>query len=195
MTCIVGIEHNDCVYMGCDSAASDDAFRFATMVDTKVFSNGNMLMGMCGTFRLGQLLKHALDIPDHDPRTDDMKWLCTTYVDAVRTMLDDKGHIIKGEHVVEEIENGDYLMGYNGKLYLVEANFQVLRAADGYMATGCGCDLALGALHCMMSNGKINNPVKLVEEALKAASHHSAACAPPHHVFKLDSEGKTTKVL
>jgi ATP-dependent protease HslVU (ClpYQ) peptidase subunit len=195
MTCIVGLEHEGEVYMGCDSAATDDSFRFSLAADSKVFSNENTIMGMCGSFRLGQLLKYSLKIPDRDPRIDDdMSWLVNDYVDALRDMLVDKGHISKGEHSIDQISDGDFLLGYRGKLYHVQSNFQVLRLDKGYASTGCGADFALGSLHYQSTHLKTINPIKMVKRALNAAAENSAACAPPHHVFKLNVDGVVEKV-
>ncbi len=197
MTCIVGIEHKDNVYMACDSAGTDEYYNFCTTAETKVFYNTGTLMGMCGSFRLGQLLQYSLKIPDFDPRETDMNWLVNDYIDAVRHTLEEKGHIIKGEHTDEGIPEGDFLLGFRGKLYIVEGNFQVLRVSRGYVATGCGASYALGVMHYQMNHlpAKQRDPIEMLERALEAASEHSAGCAPPHHVFQLKPDGTVEKLV
>lgn len=197
MTIIVGLERNDEVFMGCDSAGTGYNYAQCTVRDPKVFENEGLLMGMCGSFRLGQLLQHALAVPDRDPRKEnDMEWLVTDYVDAVREMLQEKGHIHKGEHTEETMPGSDYLLGYRGKLYIVEENFQILKVNEDYLATGCGYELAAGALYTMKQSPQWNetDPVDIITNAIRAACHHNAGCALPLHIFKLDKEGKITKI-
>ena len=146
MTIIVGLVRDNEVYMGCDGAGTGHNYTQSKIVEPKVFSNGETLMGMCGSFRLGQILQYVLKIPDRDPRNEcDMSWLVNDYVDAVRNTLKNKGHIHEKDGEFN-IPNGDYLLGYKGSLYVVEDNFQILKIDEEYLTTGCGLPLEINVI-------------------------------------------------
>lgn len=84
MTCIVGFVEGDKVWMGGDSAGTN-AYLDQDLYDSpKVFRNGAMLIGSCGSARQAQLLRWVLGIPDHDPRMGIEKFMVKTFMDAVR---------------------------------------------------------------------------------------------------------------
>ena len=179
MTCIVGIEHEGVVYMGGDSAGVEEESLFIqTYVDEKVFVNGDMIMGFTHSFRMGQLLRYALEIPDSPSRKDDMHYLVTDFIDAIRNLYRDKGFLQKEN---EADVGGSFLVGYNGKLYSVEEDFHVARVHDGMSAIGCGSSYALGSLY--ESKGNITSPKDRIKRALETATHFSAGVRPPFHII------------
>ena len=107
MTCIVGFVENNKVYMAGDSAGVS-GFDYKIREDQKVFKNDNMLFGFTTSFRMGQILQYCLTIPDHDPRIDDFKYLCTTFIDAVIKCFKEKGF---GTTSDGEFGGGQFLLG------------------------------------------------------------------------------------
>jgi ATP-dependent protease HslVU (ClpYQ) peptidase subunit len=171
MTCIVGLEHDGKVYMGGDGAAVDDDFSYFVADEPKVFKKSdNFLVGYCGSFRMGQLLQYALEIPVHPPDKGDLAYLITDFITAVRKCFKD--------HELEKEDRGDLLIGYKGRLYLME-NFQILRNREGYYSVGTAYDIALGSLHATPHLA----PQERIELALKAAAAYSAAVKPPYTVI------------
>ena len=61
MTCVIGLEHKGEVYIGADSAATSGWAVSATRLP-KVFLVNEFLIGYAGSFRMGQLLQHKLQI-------------------------------------------------------------------------------------------------------------------------------------
>jgi ATP-dependent protease HslVU (ClpYQ) peptidase subunit len=170
MTAIAGIAHNGAVWIGGDSAGAA-GHSVTVRLDRKVFRNGTMLFGFTHSFRTCQLFQYALTVPDHDPRIDTHRWLCTAFVDAARQCLKDGGYAATESGV----ETGTVcLIGYQGNLYSLQSDWQVGQSADNYDAVGCGSDIALGALHATTGT-----PVKRITAALEAAAHHSGWVAPP----------------
>ncbi len=55
MTCIVGLEHNNSVYIGGDSLGSTSGVTIVRQ-DKKVFHNGETLIGFTSSYRMGQLV-------------------------------------------------------------------------------------------------------------------------------------------
>jgi len=177
MTCIVGLETEQGVIIGADSAAAADWDIMATRL-RKVFRRGDFLIGYSSSFRMGQLLQYKLEVSPQTEEQEDLEFLATTFIDAVRTCLKDGGYA-KIENLVEE--GGWFLVGYRGKLYIVEPSFQVNTSRDGYHAIGCGKNYALGNLF----DSTDLEPQVRVRQALKAAAHFSNGVCGPFNILQL----------
>ena len=181
MTCIVGIEHEGSVWLGGDGASVADTQTWS-VVDPKVFVNGNIGFGYCASFRGGQLLKYALEIPPHPPARDDMGYLVIDLVDAVREMWTNKG-TMKNDAGIEDAA-AQFMIAYNGKLYYTDTDLQVCRTLAGYQAIGCGEELARGALHAL-SRTNFSPELKL-QYALEAAAAWSGGVQGPYTIIRVD---------
>ena len=173
MTCIVGIETDDGVVIGGDSAGVS-GYSFSVRMDEKCFVNGPFIFGFTSSFRMGQLLHWSLSPPRLPEDDDDLdRFMVTEFVDIVRKCLIDGGYATK-ESGAEE--GGTFLVGVAGRLYLIDSDYQVGRNACGYDAVGCGADIALGALHATTNQ---KNAKKRILAALEAAEAHSAGVSGP----------------
>jgi ATP-dependent protease HslVU (ClpYQ) peptidase subunit len=177
VTCIVGIEHDGHVYIGGDSAGTAGTSQIIR-ADEKVFINDGAIMGFTSSFRMGQLLRYALTIPEQSTKKGDMKFLVTDFIDAVRALMKDKGWLEKDK---ERESIGAFLLGYRGKLYAIWNDLQVECVTTGYNAVGCGMDLALGSLH---STQTWADPEARIRAALEAAEAYSAGVRRPFVILK-----------
>lgn len=174
MTCIVGLEHGGEVWLGADSICLGD-LDATSEAHPKVFRNGPMIFGATGSFRVSQLLEHALAIPKHGAGAD-RAYLCTSFVDAVRSLFIDKGATeIKDGQVHLD---GRFLFGYRGRLYAFESNFQIIRSASGYEAAGCGAPIARGSMFSTSGHPRVR-----LRTALAAAAAWNAGVRGPYHVI------------
>ncbi len=180
MTCIVGLVHRKTVYIGADSASVLGWTSRVTRL-AKVFQKGPFLIGYTSSFRMGQLLQHALAVPVQGTarkERDDMKFMVTVFAEHVRSLLKDRG-MSKVEANAES--GGQFLVGYRSRLYSVMSDFQVNEMADGYDAVGSGAEYALGALYAMKGVA----PQTRVRRALEVSAHFSMAVCPPFVVRSL----------
>jgi ATP-dependent protease HslVU (ClpYQ) peptidase subunit len=177
MTCIVGIAENGKVYIGGDSAGVA-GLDLTVRSDEKVFKNGEFLFGFTGSFRVGQLLRFSWSPPSRSEGMDDYKFLVTTFINSIRDLLKNGGCARNKDG--EEI-GGFFLVGYRGKLYKVESDYQVGASVDPFMAAGCGDLIALGS---MFSTPKATPRTRL-EVALKAAERFSAGVRAPFTVLEI----------
>lgn len=186
MTCIVGVADERGVWIGGDSAGVS-GWLSHVRADTKVFERGPFIMGFTTSFRMGQLLRHALDVPQQPPNQPIDEFLATTFVDAVRKCLKDGG-MAKKESDVES--GGTFLLGYHGSLYRVGNDYQIAETIDGVDAVGAGNELALGALWATAAD----EPTDRITTALEAAAHYSAAVRGPFTVVhqSVSSKGRGT---
>ena len=121
-TCIVGLEHNGDVYIGGDSAGVDGSYSRAVRVDEKVFTNGRMLFGFTSSFRMGQILRYSFNPPEQTVGEGDFEYLCGAWIDSLIECLKKKGYAtIKNNSAM----GGTFLLGFNGKLYQIQDDFQV----------------------------------------------------------------------
>lgn len=172
MTCIVGVVQDGSVVMGGDSAGVA-GYALTVRQDPKVFHNGPFLIGYTSSFRMGQLLRFRFTPPPHHPADkDDYHFMATDFIDAVRACFKDYGYAkieSNNEH------GGTFLVGYRGKLYEINDDYQVGINADPFAAVGCGFAVALGALHA--SEGK--SAEARVLAALAAAERFNAGVRGP----------------
>ena len=174
MTCIVGLAEGGLVYMGGDSAGVSN-LDIKVRADRKVFRNGPALFGFTSSFRMGQLLQHALTVPLRHPETPLDKFMVTEFVDAVRGCLKAGGFATVSNGVEA---GGIFLVGIEGRLFKIDSDFQVGEHIEPYMAVGSGEDYALGALAA--TEGQ--SPQTRIETALAAAEKFSAGVRGPMHI-------------
>lgn len=187
MTCIVGLVHKNSIYIGGDSAGVETwGLSICSRADEKVFltESGDMIMGFSGSYRIGQLLRYALVAPQQKVGQDDMAYMVTDFIDAVRNMQKDRGSL-KKENEVEE-HSAAFLVGFNKKLYVIESDFQVGQPLDNYAAVGSGAEVALGAMYATKT--AIMSPEERIKLALSASAEFNAGVRAPFTILKLEYE-------
>jgi ATP-dependent protease HslVU (ClpYQ) peptidase subunit len=180
MTCIVAVERDGKVYMGGDSMASS-GWDMSQIAFRKIFKTSNLfqdfIIGYSTSFRMGQLLEHELVLPKREDESD-MRYMVSKFIPAVRDLLKNNG-FTKIENNVEE--GGSFLVGYKGKVYRIENDFQVMRHANGLYAIGCGYAYALGSL----ATNKSPHAEEMIMCALRVAGEFSNGVCEPYYVLSL----------
>jgi ATP-dependent protease HslVU (ClpYQ) peptidase subunit len=171
VTCIAAVGNGTEVHIGGDSAGVSN-WDLTVRADLKVFRNGPMVFGFTSSFRMGQLLQYALEVPKHDKDVADHRYLATTFIDAVRSCLSINAFTTTKEG---QEHGGTFIIGYRGNVYEVHSDFQVSQPTDNVAAVGCGAAYALGAMY---ATGNLH-PTLRIHTALKAAERHSAGVRGP----------------
>jgi len=181
MTIIVGLidKESNTIYMGADSAGVS-GYSLQRRKDTKVFLNGDFIIGYTSSFRMGQLIRFKFNPAKKYDSMDVYEYMCTVFIDELRDTLK-KGGFLEVNRNVEA--GGVFLVGYAGRLFQVESDFQVGELIENYNTCGCGEALALGSL---FSTSTFNMDAReRVELALKSACEFNAGvCAP----FSIESK-------
>lgn len=180
MTCVVAVRAKDGrIIMGADSAGVG-GYSLQTRADPKIYRVGEALIGFTTSFRMGQILGHALALPEHRGNVPVERYMVTSFINAVRECLKAGGYARK-ENEVES--GGTFLVGYRSRIFYVENDYQVGERVEAFDAVGCGFELALGSLH---TTGTLNMSAKRrVMLALAAAAEFSAGVRAPFNVQEL----------
>jgi len=174
MTCIVGLVDKGNVYMGGDGlGVHTSTLEITPRTDKKVFITGPFIIGFTTSFYMGQLLKYKFDPPKQTNSQDDLRYMSTDFIDAVRKCFSDNSF-------GKTTEGGTFLVGYKGRLYSIDTDFQVGEAHLGYDTCGCGRQIALGALHVLKGT-----PEKRIQQALETAATFSGGVGAPYTILKL----------
>lgn len=181
MTCIVGLADKGKVYIGGDSAGVDLSFSLAVRADRKVFRNGDLVFGIAGSFRVGNLLQHRLVVPKRDESTDLFRWMVTDFIDAVRRTLHEGGVMVKEDNL--ESVDGDFVVAVGGRIFVIYGDLQVGENLEPYVCIGCGGPIAEGVMFATSPDRVTGlTPEERVRTALEAAEEHSGGVRGPFHL-------------
>lgn len=182
MTCIVGLVQRGTVYVGGDSASVQGWTSRVTRLP-KVFRRGPFLIGYTTSFRMGQLLQYGLEVRVQREDEDPMKYMVSEVAERVRVLLKERG-VAKVESNTES--GGQFLVGYRGRLFSFQQDFQVNEMADGYDAVGSGAEYALGAIRAM----ERSPPQARLKRALEISAHFNMGVSGPFFVRSLRANEK-----
>lgn len=175
MTCIVGLVDADSVWISGDSAGVA-RLDLVVRADQKVWRKGKFVYGFTSSFRMGQLLRYSLTVPEQYPSQGVEEYMVGPFIDAARRCLKDGG--FAETHDGAE-RGGTFLVGYAGRLFEIGSDYQVGESVDGFAAVGCGDSYALGSLY---STG--GEPRSRVQLALESAEAFSAGVRSPFVILK-----------
>lgn len=166
MTCIVGWidEKKKKVSMAADSAGSNSWYK-ADRKDPKIWIKGGLLFGCTTSYRMIQLLRYQLEIPECPPDMDAHEYMVTRLIPNIRTLFGEGGFLLKKN---EREEGGNFLIGYRGRLFEIEEDFQVAEHVKPFAAVGSGCFIALGA--CYILEGMSGTPASKASKAVEVAA-------------------------
>lgn len=188
MTCIVALIDNNKVFMGGDSAASDDKSGLIFQrTDPKVFKVGQYGIGFVDSFRMGQILQYGWNPPVYKPtagyRNLD-KFMRTKFVDSIKDAFRENGYGNFGAGTDDGDEGGVFLIAVQGagRIFTMDADFHIGEADVQYMAEGGGQELALGSL---FSTSSVKTPRKRVRMALEAAAKFNMTVRPPFTIIEV----------
>ncbi len=174
VTCTVAYREGDVVFVGSDSAASNDNFSLSRN-DRKVFRIGQYVIGFSGSFRAGQVLNYCFSPSEMegDPKSHMIKVFIPEMKDAL---------ICGGFDLSKEIESS-FIVAIRNNIFEIEADFQCSTPMNHYAAIGSGSSFAMGAFFACGING-IKDYKRNITAALRAASKFSGSVKPPFYCLK-----------
>jgi len=172
MTCVVGVEKEGVVWLAGDSACLDDeGDAVVTQRQSKVFRRGDYCIGFSGSFRIGNLLKYDIKLPEN-PSKNHPRQISEIISKAIE------------EYGLKE-EDWSALIGFKDKLYIVQADCYCYRHTKTYAAIGAesAVAVALGTF-CTLDamSSSLKEPMSgkaMVKLALENAMTFSSNVRPP----------------
>lgn len=169
MTALVGVACSGKVWIGADSAATDEADGQWILRDPKVFRRGAYLIAFCGAGRWGALLRHVVSLPS--PVGDLDRIMAVDLADAMIKACKTSAY--------ELPEDCGALIGVRGRLYVLENDLAATRLVDRHAAVGSGCHVAMGSLY---STRRLA-PRTRVRTALEAAERCVSSVRRPFRIL------------
>jgi len=173
MTCIVGWIEKDKVYIGGDSAGSNDSI-LQIRKDTKVFKRNGMVFGCAASFRMINLLKFTFKIPKHEDKISIDEYMNTLFIESVRKCFKEYGFSTVTNN---EETGGTFLIGYRNRLFKIPSDYQIAETKNGFDASGSGMYYALGSLYTNKNNKM--DIKKRLKIALESAEYYNPFVRKP----------------
>ena len=167
MSCVVGLIQNDKIFIGSEGIATTGDGERRPIKAIKVFRNKKYLIGYTGSVRAGQLIQEK-----YFEAPDDIYEL----PDAIRDHLSEKGTLLISDEQAQ-MQNANFLVGYEGKLYEILIDFQLNEVDGGFTAIGAGAAYAMGSLHTTQK--LLVSPEDRIRSSLEAACEFVTSCGPP----------------
>lgn len=177
MTIIAAIENQGKIFLGSDSAASND-----NLIDrldrSKIIKRKNIAIAFCSSFRVGQIIEYNFDF---SKIRKSERWLFSKFPELMRKTLEKNGAkcFDDGDKIAGA---GEFIIGHCGKIYVMQSDFSILRTDREYAALGSGQHFALGSFH---STANIADARERITLAMEAACEFDPQCTSPLHVVEL----------
>jgi ATP-dependent protease HslVU (ClpYQ) peptidase subunit len=177
MTVIIALKKDNKIYLGADSALVDN-WTVTQTKQPKIFKLGEFLIGVAGYPRTAQLIQYQLMIKPQTEHQSDFSYLCTDFVNSVKSLLVDNDNV-KNLDGSKQIDESDLLFGYRNNIYAMDTNFQIIQTTDSYNAIGSGQEIALGAMAVFTKFNGFWFPEVIIKNALSIVDkHHMGVCKP-----------------
>lgn len=181
MTCIVAITDGKRIVMGADSAGSNtETKEIYTSSNPKLWSTGEYLVGICGSYRAGQLARWEMSWPEPpaDPGADLEGFMVREVVANLRQTLKDAGFAADEK---DPTKVPQFLVGLRGRLFTITGDLSAFSLDTPWMAIGSGRHTAYGALQ-ILAGLEIGLEDKVLR-TLAAAQEQTCNVRAPFHLL------------
>lgn len=180
MTCVIGLETAEGVWMGSDSFFGTD--EVCDLIDhPKWFTKGTLTFGWAGDARPAQIVEHDLHYRGPRKGEKSLPYLVKVVTKSIHNGLRDAGCNLRHPGATDETGTS-FLVVFRGKLYMIQGDYSIVRSPRGCAAIGVGSDIALGAVSAL--RGRLP-PQEAVKEALTLAAEWCCQVEGPFHVSLL----------
>jgi ATP-dependent protease HslVU (ClpYQ) peptidase subunit len=168
MTCIVGIKTDEGVYIGGDRLASTGLTGRDYKMKKVFEKDEKFIYGCCGSIRMSQLIQHTFKEPKRyeDEKFDE--YLYKRYTDELSDMLKNNRYLHEKDGVASFVES-NYILGYDGRLFIVHMDLSVLEPADDFITTGSG-GWHSEAVLLFLKDEKKMTPKEKIKKSIEIAS-------------------------
>lgn len=140
MTTLIAVQKNGDVELGWD-AQMTRANEVSFLKTPKMFVNGDVIYGVTGILRAGDLIETA-EFPPYDG-SDPRKWIIREMVPELKALFRDEPVLLNEEGAMNE---WGLMMIVDGEAFLLDSLFNPTQSIEGIYTMGSGGDYARGAL-------------------------------------------------
>ncbi len=145
MTVVIA-DTEESVVFAADSAAANGS-EIYTLDTEKVFKRDGYLFGYCGSYRIGQILRHCVALPEYPDESADMeRFMVRELVPAIRKAVETEGAAGEGRGFLGE--QTCILTCVRGQIWTIGPDLTVIRESP-FAAIGSGRLRAYPALHAL----------------------------------------------
>lgn len=183
MSLIVGVVYKDQVWMGSDSYLEHNQTSF-TLKRPKIVrkhepeSKRSVLLGVVGDAMLFDIAERC-EMMDRPEGADIYKHVCNGIAQPLIETIHARGNALR--LTGKNWPSGRFMIGYEGRIFIIDRQFYVVETTDADNAIGAGEDSARGALYAVAKGA----PKKRIEMALQAGQKFSSYVCGPFHIEKL----------
>lgn len=175
MTTIIGIETDEGVLLGADSAMSvSDTLTIEARIEKLWRPTTTVVIGYAGPWRTGQVLKYHLSLHRLLNPDDPEKWCAVDLADSIQVALE------RGS--VENDGDWGLLVGIKDQLFIYGADLSGVRCIQKWAVIGSGDKAALGSLYTTecINNFAFENDESLMTEEVRVILALGAAASFDH---------------
>lgn len=176
MTCIVGLMAGDTAYLAADSARTTESGLSTVRGGSKLFTNGQYLIGVAGSIRIEELVHHVL-LPPPAPAEPTEGFMVRAFIPQLRACLHDHQATLPRRENWTELVDAAFLVAVNGAIFEIGPDLQVVQLDSGIYGIGSGGAIAVGALYATTCP-----PPQRLQIALNAAAEFDASVRPPFYM-------------
>ena len=163
------------IICGSDSIFLSSEYSIGEVKESKVFEKGGIIYLSSGNTHDKHLLKYGFTLDgcfflqDHTQEEIE-RYLNTEYMDAFKRFAIDNGMVDSNNRL-----NNSFILIVNGRLYNMYSDFTLVESDKNYLCSGCGSDIAYGALYALEGDNSKSIKEKIVI-AINACSEFSSGC-------------------
>ncbi len=182
MTVVIAETEQGIITMAADSAATNGD-EIYTLKTPKVFQRDGYLFGHCGCYRIGQILRHCVELPQlPSGSTEVERFLIRELAPALREAVEAEGAAGGGGAFLGE--KTCILIGLLGQIWCMRPDLSVMQEGP-FAAIGSGRLRAYAVLHALHAIG-FGGVRRRIEIALEATAEYTSSVRPPWHFVNSD---------
>lgn len=199
MTCIIAHATRTSSFIAADKLGSNNFTKaiqsepkiFEKEFDSRVLEEGfiptihkdTMTIGYTTSFRMGQLLKHCLVLPEKQPTQSFKEYLVQSVVPAIRTLFREEWGSRADN---QDVGGGQFIILHKHKIYEIHEDFCVLEPKNNISAVGSGAYHAIAAMAAYLTV-ETETEVPLVDRIgsiFDIVSDHVVSVSFEHDILK-----------
>jgi ATP-dependent protease HslVU (ClpYQ) peptidase subunit len=169
--------------MGCDSAISSET-ETQVLSNSKIIKKGEMLIGVTGSMRGLQLLEYSWIFPEQPKEMSDTEYIYSYITTSIKEVFFEHQYCVTLN--AQENQEDQFLIGYKGKLYLLDTNYQIFELDSKYVSIGSGSSFSYGSLKTQEDIGLLGKDSEMnITRAINTAIEFSIGVKGPIRIFKV----------